>query len=237
MKSFYNKYNQYIVSRAENIVCCSEEIAKFYKSKNVTILSPYWILDSKLKNLTIRQLNDSTVKQKIRSIAWLGTRSHLADLEMIIDNIKPVFSENRNFSFNVFLRKEHVPCWLGGFPGLILHKPLKWNIYYKNIPKLNFNICLYPLENNIVNKSRSMNKIIEHCYAGAVGIYSEWFVKHKKILLPKELVSDNLSWSCKINWLVIKKNYEKTLWEHKKIALELNDKNYKTQMDFWQNIL
>lgn len=101
-------------------------------------------------------------------VAFLGTRSHLADLDLLREAI---CDRNRTWDFHHFLGS-HAPVWLAGQDGVRAHRPLPWQRYQKRLARHRFHLCLYPARDTEVNRARSCSKLMEHSMTGAAALYS-----------------------------------------------------------------
>lgn len=121
-------------------------------------------------------------------VAFLGTRSHLADLELLHSAITDA---RRTWEFHHFLGKG-APAWLAGCRHVFAHKALPWKAYRHEIGRMRFHLCVYPTCETAVNAARSCNKIMEHAMTGAASLYSKNvpFRGQLSFLTERCLVSD-----------------------------------------------
>lgn len=104
-------------------------------------------------------------------IAWLCSRSHVADLESISVELTEFLSHHRDVKLTVIFGKNQ-PGWLKSLDQVENLKPLAWHDYRNWIQSRQFDVALYPLENTKVNQCRSINKFLEHAVVGAASIIS-----------------------------------------------------------------
>jgi hypothetical protein len=110
-------------------------------------------------------------------LSFLGTRSHLHDLRMILPFIIPFLQDFRATRFTIFLGK-HCPKELSILPNVINYEPMSWGPYRDFLQGLNIDVSILPSEQTQVNACRSRNKLFEAVYAGGVCLLDEHYA-HK----------------------------------------------------------
>lgn len=101
-------------------------------------------------------------------VAFLGTRSHLADLELLRHAVE---DPQRTWVFHHFLGM-HAPGWLARQPHVEVHAPMGWAGYRRKLARLRFHVAVYPMQDTPFNLARSCNKVMEHAMVGAVSVFS-----------------------------------------------------------------
>ncbi len=145
----------------QSVAVPSVHLEKLYTAlgKKVVRLDPSWPVPSVRKR---------RVRSVSRDVAFLGTGSHLQDLELLRNALT---DSRRNWKFHHFLGK-NAPEWLRGLSGIQAHAALNWQHYRKGISGHGFDLCVYPAFDTEVNAARSCNKIMEHAMTGAAALYS-----------------------------------------------------------------
>jgi len=132
-------------------------------------------------------------------VAFLGTRSHLGDLELL----RPALTElGRTWEFHHFLGSG-APEWLLKCRQVIAHPAHPWKSYLRRIGTLRFHICVYPMRPTAVNAARSCNKVMEHAMTGAASLYGCHvpFARELSELDSRVLIDDD-DWGYAISSLV-----------------------------------
>ena len=150
------------LERIVSVITPSARLAELYeaKGKPVIRLDPAWdvpaVADlSHFAELPLR-------------VACLGTRSHLADFDLLREAVE---DPARTWEFHHFLG-EHAPGWLRQAGRVRAHPPLSWRAYRRNLRRLRFHLCLYPMLPTPFNLARSCNKVMEHAMVGAASVFS-----------------------------------------------------------------
>jgi hypothetical protein len=102
-------------------------------------------------------------------VAFLGTRSHLADLELLRAALE---DPRREWEFHHFLGV-HAPGWLARRLLVSAHAPMGWAAYRRKLARLRFHVAVYPMKDTPFNLARSCNKLMEHAMVGAASVFSE----------------------------------------------------------------
>ena len=113
-------------------------------------------------------------RRSIKNLLYMGTKTHLEDLRLIIDCLENLYSSTRFKLYLVGITKEklnydfiknlRIPNEWKPYPHFV-----KW-IYGQ---RLNFDIGIAPLCENNLNKSKSNLKYLEYTALGIPGIYSD----------------------------------------------------------------
>lgn len=101
-------------------------------------------------------------------VAFLGTRSHLADLDLLREAVE---APRRTWEFHHFLGA-HAPEWLLRQTLVEAHAPMGWAGYRRKLARLRFHLAVYPMQDTPFNLARSCNKVMEHAMAGAASVFS-----------------------------------------------------------------
>ncbi|MFK5922818.1 MAG: hypothetical protein QM496_11620 [Verrucomicrobiota bacterium] len=135
-----------------------------YEFEMVTQLDPLWSIPSD----TIQRPSNH---QSPLKIAWLCSRSHIADLESISAELVDFFSRHQDVRLTVLFGKNR-PTWIKRLHQVENINPMSWNEYRSWVGSRQFDLALYPLLDSEVNQSRSINKFLEHAVVGAASIIS-----------------------------------------------------------------
>jgi hypothetical protein len=118
-------------------------------------------------------------------LAFLGSRSHLADLMPLVPMLRSFLDERPEATLT--LAGEYAPPPpLAGHPRVRSLRTTRWEDYRAALPALRFHLALYPLRDTPFNAARSVNKLIEHAIAGAPTATSAgWaYAGHAAFALP-----------------------------------------------------
>ena len=110
-------------------------------------------------------------------IGFLGTRSHLHDLETILAGVISFLQNFPAARFTLFMGK-HCPKELLTLSNVTNYDPMDWQEYRKLLSGLEIDISLLPSQTTQVNKCRSRNKLFEAVYAGGFCLFDEGYT-HK----------------------------------------------------------
>lgn len=168
----------------------SQRLEDIYRNcgKQVIRIDPTWPVPQ------VRRGRKSTSGNEV---AFLGTRSHAGDLELLRTALE---SPARSWTFHHFFGT-HAPDWLARLPQVVPHRPLSWESYRDALPRMSFDLCVYPCRPTPVNEARSFNKLLEHAMAGAPALYSACvpFAEHVERMADGLLVEDD-QWGMKVEW-------------------------------------
>ncbi len=105
-------------------------------------------------------------------IVFLGTRSHLQDLNMISEEISD-FLESRKDSvqFDTFLGK-WAPSRLKNLKNARHHSPSGWRHFRMILSSRRWHLAIAPMHCTPTNRGRSWNKLLDHASTGAATLYS-----------------------------------------------------------------
>ena len=173
-----------LLRKAELLVVSSDAIAQSAGAENVARVDPVMIRPvGGLRHF-------ETVDARL-SVVFPATRSHLVDLEMIEDELLQFLTQYPKAHLTTFLGA-HAPKSLR-LPNADHRRPLDWQSYEAVLEKERFHLSIAPAIDSLFNRSRSLTRILDNAYLGAVGLYtdSEPFqsvVDHQKsgILVPRE---------------------------------------------------
>ena len=103
--------------------------------------------------------------------AYLGSSVHRADLDFLWPVIGAALAEFPRMRFHL-AERHRVPGALEAHPRILRIPGRGWAAYRAGLAERRFHMALYPLMDTPFNRSRSVNKLIEHGVAGAAGLYS-----------------------------------------------------------------
>ena len=155
-----------ILSIADTIVAPNQLILATYPGKKHHLLPPSYTALCKDFSHFDRDRYDQRVE-----LVFTGTRSHLSDLEFIVDPILDLCTYHPQIRLTTFLGP-HAPAPLRGHQNIIHQSPRSWRAFIKILQKRRFHIALAPYRDTLFNRARSINKILDHGAFGAAGIYS-----------------------------------------------------------------
>lgn len=155
----------------DHVVCASSRLAKIeFPARQAAphVIHPYWAMDRMDLEKKSRQTGSETI-----SMAFLGTRSHLSDLELIREPLLDLRRRRPEVALHTFLGRS-APDWLprGGVGGGRHHAALEWPTYRRRLWRRRFDVCLYPLADTPANRARSVNKFTEHAIVAAAALVS-----------------------------------------------------------------
>jgi hypothetical protein len=145
------------------LVVPSEQLEAHYREKGhqVIRLDPAWKVPELCPELPPRS-------GRLR-VGFLGTRSHLPDLELLRPTLEDA---SRDWEFHHFLGS-HAPAWLQRLPHVCTRAAGSWPQYKRLIGQQRMEVCVYPLLPTRVNQARSCNKLMEHAMTGCAALYSD----------------------------------------------------------------
>lgn len=155
-------------------VVTSPALEKLYPG--ASLVDPNWDIPSDCGN---------RVNQNGLHIGFLGTRSHLHDLEYILAGIISFLHNFPAARFTLFMGK-HCPKELLTLSNVTNYNPMSWLEYRKLLRGLKIDISLLPSQSSEVNKCRSRNKLFEAVYAGGFCLFDERYT-HKDYALKYDL--------------------------------------------------
>lgn len=230
LENIRNKVVVPVSSIATEIVAPSAHILEKFRNSRKSILLPSLV--HKTSNLA--HYDDSEGQF---NIVFSGTRSHLADLKMIIPALQSVLARNPQARLTTFLGN-YAPIRLSGRQ--VEHLPsMDWHSYREFIATQNFHLALAPALNTPFNRARSSSRIMDNAGFGAVGIYSnrEPFANWIEDGVNGLLVGDDTDqWINTIQGLINSKQQAKKIAEAG-IQTALNLGNRLQVREFWMHRL
>lgn len=214
--------------KIRSILVPSHALEAFYKPSGIPVfrIDPSWPLPGNFPS------HDFSVPRL--QVAFLGTRSHLPDLELLRDAL---LNPQRDWVFHHFLGNM-TPEWMSGLPHIMAHKPLSWHAYRHRIGLMHFHLCVYPTLKTATNAARSCNKIMEHSMTGAASLFSDSipFADLVREISPRLLVSDT-EWPDKIAELSTNRQLcEQLAKECHRHAFEFSNQAREGQQQAWHAI-
>ncbi|MGH6925743.1 MAG: hypothetical protein ACRED5_18605 [Propylenella sp.] len=104
-------------------------------------------------------------------IVHLGTGSHIADLAALAPTIAEALSVYPHARLTLF-SGEQTPEPLRKHPQVRVRRPMAWWRYKLSLPRMRYQLALYPLADTAFNRARSANKLYEHALVGAASLLS-----------------------------------------------------------------
>lgn len=152
------------MDRICSVIVPSTALERKYLSmgKKVHRIDPWWPVPAEYPSC-------DEINMDSRDVAFLGTGSHVGDLEDLKSALR---DSNRSWRFHHFLGP-HSPKWLQQLRDVVAHKPMSWRKYCVALPQLRFPICVYPARATAVNQARSCNKFLEHAMTASVALYGQ----------------------------------------------------------------
>ena len=105
------------------------------------------------------------------TIVFMGTRAHLADLNMIAPALADFCRDHPDARLMTFLGR-HAPRQLRNLPNIKHLRPRRWPAFHRLIMRKAWHAALAPMRDTQVNRARSFNKLLDHAAVGAAGLYS-----------------------------------------------------------------
>ena len=158
----------HIVSAATDIIVPNERLAEsYYGRAQVHLMHPVWHLPP-ASGAHFPPVLTGEIPFRI---AFLGTHSHLADLEHIADVLRSTLQAHPNVRLHMRLGDTY-PKALQSLDNVISETSVGWRSYKAWIGEQRFHLALYPLRRTDFNAARSTNKLIEHSVVGAASLFS-----------------------------------------------------------------
>jgi glycosyltransferase involved in cell wall biosynthesis len=170
------------------------------------------------------------------SIGYMGTRTHLGDLEMIAGALRTIadrFSEKVDFQVLGVAETEDLERVLDGISYRLIGPPTgeeeypQFMLWYTS--QVHWDIAIAPLVENDFNRCKSDIKLLDYAAIGAAGIYSDvepynQTVQHQQTGLLAN--AETVSWTNSLEKLItnanlrstISKNCIKYLWQERTLA-------------------
>lgn len=105
-------------------------------------------------------------------MVFTGTRTHLADFEVVAPAIEEMCASRPNVTFTTFLGR-HLPRGLRALPNVASRQALPWPAYRAHLCGASYHIAIAPFRPTPSNQCRSHNKIHDHAALGAAGVYGD----------------------------------------------------------------
>lgn len=189
--AFSELYYRRIIKRADIIVVSSDELLNVIsldKRTHARIyrIDPCW--DARPAS------QDHFRDESTLNCIHLGSGSHSAALSKLTPALLSWLEQSPSARFS-FIGKTGQHPSLDNHPQTYRIKPMTWAKYKRWLPLQRFHLAIYPLEETAFDRSRSINKILEHAIIGAVGVYNANWPAAQKIRSGAILVQDLDSWS------------------------------------------
>ncbi len=170
LRHLYTTQYRPILHSADVIVTGSECLRRKYGAmKQAYRIDPYWPLPLADPGHFDSLSGDGTVR-----LVHLGTASHRPDLEAILPALERAMSRLDRLELTVFYRFPELER-LARRHRIRIRRHRGWSRHKRELPRQRYHLALYPLRNTAFNRARSLNKLMEHTVAGAVGIYgADW---------------------------------------------------------------
>lgn len=162
MKFFVEGPWQEIKRIADSVLISSPALAHQY-AQAVHYVHPFWHADAADTH--------HFESPKNLKLSYLGSRSHLQDLEAIKPALIDILSEFPNLTLTTWLGR-FLPQDLMDTGRVIAYEPAPWWRYKNEITRHRFHLALYPLRPTTFNAARSSNKLFEHSATGAASLLS-----------------------------------------------------------------
>jgi hypothetical protein len=170
LAAFVQTHEDFVVNAARTIVVASRHLEALFRrrGKDVVFLDPYWSESAAPVHAHDGAAPDITSPV---TIAWLATRSHLADLKSVQRQLRGFLREHAAARLIVYIDKR-VPVWLRALPGVEYRATLDWTRYRKALRDQRFDLAIHPVCPTPVNTARSMSKFFEHTLVDAAPLFS-----------------------------------------------------------------
>ena len=153
-----------IESMADRVVTPSPAIAALYADRPCDLLDPGYMS-------ICRDFSHFDDPGTLR-LAFLGTRSHLADLEFLTGVLADLCVGRAELELVTYLGR-HTPDDLRRLPNVRAEAPMSWHSYKAAVlGRERFHIAIAPMLDTTFNRARSFNKYLDHAAVGAFGLYS-----------------------------------------------------------------
>jgi len=162
-----------IVELCDWVVAPNSRILDAYPGRQHKLLHPAMPLPENASRPTTAETSGDGMR-----MVFSGTRSHLADLQIIVPALLRVLARHPSSTLTTFLGR-HAPAGLQG-PNIHHHRPLSWRAYKRMQRHSHFDIALIPMRDTAFNRARSINKVLDHAAFGSAGLYPDLpiFRKH-----------------------------------------------------------
>jgi len=241
-----NRYS-FLLEESDEVLLCSQallevlagryEVEAGFTHSRFRYVDPYWNMQrgggKKQEGFSDLSLPASTKLSD--GIAFLGTRSHHRDLDLLSSALKEIAETYPRMNFYTRLGKD-APDWLRNLPRTQNLRALPWQEYRVWVKSARFAVALYPTRDSAFNHSRSVNKVMEQALTGAVGIYSARSSIAQRLpeKLQNSLLAGKGEWAEKIIAILEDRELrEKLAHSHARLAMEINRGALKSQAEFW----
>lgn len=153
-----------ILSLCDTVIAPSEEILRHFPRHRTALIHPAC-------THACDDLSHFDAPPMIEAV-FAGTRSHLPDLMAIADALRALVEEQPQLRLVTFLGR-HAPMALHGHERIIHLPPMSWAEYRKVMRTRRFHLGIAVFRNTPFNRSRSVNKILDHAAFGAAGVYAD----------------------------------------------------------------
>jgi hypothetical protein len=137
-------------------------------------------------------------------IMWRGSDSHVKDLISVSDRIISVSKGNPEYKF-LFLGM--LPWFLEGKMEYLHAPPVDIMEYFPTLHKINPQITIIPLEDNIFNKSKSNINWIEATMGGSIALAPRYLSEFNDVGTGLITYVDNIDFEYKLAKLIRNPNY------------------------------
>ena len=162
--SFLRRVFPKILHMTTDIVAPSISILEKYVRKELHFLGPSMLW--KPKDLSHHD------REETFRIVFLGTRSHLQDLDMIAAEISDFLkSRKKSVQFDTFLGK-WAPPRLKGLQNVRHYSPSGWQHFRQILASHRWHLAIAPMRFTLTNRGRSWNKLLDHASIGAATLHS-----------------------------------------------------------------
>jgi len=153
-----------LIARAERVLSPSERILRRFPE----------IPGSKVPPALVYSLPDLDHHNRLPNgrfdMIFSGTRSHLADLEMIVGPLRKALQANPHWRLTTFLGR-HAPDELRLANARHL-SPMNWQAYRSFVADHRFHVALCPLRPTAFNAARSTTRLFDNAAFGATVLYT-----------------------------------------------------------------
>ncbi len=153
-----------ILSMCDTVIAPNEKILKHFPRHHTALVHPSSVH-------VCRDLSHFDEPRMIEAV-FAGTRSHLPDLAVIADALRALVESQPRLRLTTFLG-QHVPQALQGHERIVNLPPMPWERYREEMRTRRFHLGIAVFRDTLFNRSRSVNKILDHAAFGAAGVYTD----------------------------------------------------------------
>lgn len=230
---------KFILRNSDEVVVSTEALKNklLPYNKNISVIQNT-LIEFWKENGNYHQEDENSIK-----IGYMGTVTHANDLKLVKDSIVNVKNFYKNQNINVEFEMiggtdEH---W-EGITKIETPKDKEEYPYFVKWLKqvVNWDIAIAPLEDNNINKSKSLIKYLEYSALGVPGIYSP-VGPYKEHIINNEngiLVNDNSvnSWTESLKKLIEDETLRRTIRQNSKKDIE-NNFSMESSINHWKRVL